>query len=149
MADVNVNAHADQAPTMAPLTRTDDQILPHIKWVPIGKRGSGKNSPNPSIPLLKIKKSGTSYSHEEESYSYCDPEYPVHQADHLSLTEEAQEYLAKVAEHQRYLAGETGSDADYPAPKSTKTTKKSKPTAPKADPRPPVSKPASSQQPSF
>nr|GEY20232.1 retrovirus-related Pol polyprotein from transposon TNT 1-94 [Tanacetum cinerariifolium] len=58
-----------------------------------------------------------------------------------------QEYLVKVAKHQRYLAGETGSDPDSPAPKPTKTTKKSKPTAPKADPRPPVLKPASSQQP--
>nr|GFA05646.1 retrovirus-related Pol polyprotein from transposon TNT 1-94 [Tanacetum cinerariifolium] len=37
MADVNVNVPADQAPTMAPPTRTDDQILPHIRWVPIGK----------------------------------------------------------------------------------------------------------------
>nr|GEX43019.1 retrovirus-related Pol polyprotein from transposon TNT 1-94 [Tanacetum cinerariifolium] len=37
MADVNVNASADQAPTMAPPARTDDQILPHIRWVPIGK----------------------------------------------------------------------------------------------------------------
>nr|GFD31118.1 hypothetical protein [Tanacetum cinerariifolium] len=37
MADVNVNAPADQSPTMAPPTRTDDQILPHIRWVPIGK----------------------------------------------------------------------------------------------------------------
>nr|GEV42895.1 retrovirus-related Pol polyprotein from transposon TNT 1-94 [Tanacetum cinerariifolium] len=32
MADVNVNAHVDQAPTMAPPTRSDDQILPHIRW---------------------------------------------------------------------------------------------------------------------
>nr|GEY77243.1 retrovirus-related Pol polyprotein from transposon TNT 1-94 [Tanacetum cinerariifolium] len=37
MADVNVNAPAGQAPTMARPTRTDDQILPHIRWVPIGK----------------------------------------------------------------------------------------------------------------
>nr|GEU39545.1 hypothetical protein [Tanacetum cinerariifolium] len=37
MADANVNAPADQAPTMAPPTRTDDQILPHMRWVPIGK----------------------------------------------------------------------------------------------------------------
>nr|GEV27048.1 copia protein [Tanacetum cinerariifolium] len=37
MADVNVNAPADQASTMAPPTRTDDQILPHIRWLPIGK----------------------------------------------------------------------------------------------------------------
>nr|GEV38430.1 hypothetical protein [Tanacetum cinerariifolium] len=32
IADVNVNAPADQEPTMAPPTRIDDQILPHIKW---------------------------------------------------------------------------------------------------------------------
>nr|GEW86300.1 putative ribonuclease H-like domain-containing protein [Tanacetum cinerariifolium] len=37
MADVNVNALVDQAPTMAPPTHTDDQIMPHIRWVPIGK----------------------------------------------------------------------------------------------------------------
>nr|GEV66276.1 integrase, catalytic region, zinc finger, CCHC-type, peptidase aspartic, catalytic [Tanacetum cinerariifolium] len=39
------------------------------------------------------------------------------------------------------------SDPDSPAPNPTKTAKKSKPTAPKADPRPPVSKHASSKQP--
>nr|GEU62125.1 histone deacetylase 14 [Tanacetum cinerariifolium] len=37
-----------------------------------------------------------------------------------------QEYLAKVAKHQRYLAGEQGSDPDSPTPKPTKATKKSK-----------------------
>ncbi|GKD78687.1 hypothetical protein Tco_1341308, partial [Tanacetum coccineum] len=37
MTDVDVNAPAELAPTMAPPTRTDDQILPHIRWVPIGK----------------------------------------------------------------------------------------------------------------
>nr|GEV06622.1 integrase, catalytic region, zinc finger, CCHC-type, peptidase aspartic, catalytic [Tanacetum cinerariifolium] len=58
-----------------------------------------------------------------------------------------QEYSAKVAKHQRYLAGETGSDPDSLAPKPTKTTRKPKPTVPKADPRPPVSKPVSSKQP--
>nr|GEX83033.1 hypothetical protein [Tanacetum cinerariifolium] len=42
-----------------------------------------------------------------------------------------QEYLAKVAKHQRYIAGETGSDPDSPTPKPTKTAKKSNPTAPK------------------
>nr|GEY83214.1 hypothetical protein [Tanacetum cinerariifolium] len=40
-----------------------------------------------------------------------------------------------------------GSDPDSPAPKPAKATKKSKPSAPKADLRPPVTKPASSQQP--
>nr|GFC39084.1 hypothetical protein [Tanacetum cinerariifolium] len=37
MADVNVNAPTEQAPIMAPPTLIDDQILPHIRWVPIGK----------------------------------------------------------------------------------------------------------------
>ncbi|GKE03890.1 hypothetical protein Tco_1395908 [Tanacetum coccineum] len=37
MADVNVNDPAEQAPAMSPPTRTDDQILPRIRWVPIGK----------------------------------------------------------------------------------------------------------------
>nr|GEV39433.1 hypothetical protein [Tanacetum cinerariifolium] len=56
------------------------------------------------------------------------------------------EYLEKVTKHQRYLIGEKGSDPDSPTPKSAKATKKSKPSAPKADLRPPVTKPASSQQ---
>ncbi|GKB54167.1 hypothetical protein Tco_0904920 [Tanacetum coccineum] len=34
MADVNVNAHAEQSPAMVPSTRTDDQILPRSSWVP-------------------------------------------------------------------------------------------------------------------
>ncbi|GKE95543.1 hypothetical protein Tco_1580398, partial [Tanacetum coccineum] len=35
MADVNVNALAEQAHAMAPPTRTDDQILPRSRWVPL------------------------------------------------------------------------------------------------------------------
>ncbi|GJX16388.1 hypothetical protein Tco_0217220 [Tanacetum coccineum] len=49
------------------------------------------------------------------------------------------EYLAKVAKHQRYLTGKEGSGPDSPAPKPAKArkpeaTKKSKPSAPKATP---------------
>nr|GEU84807.1 retrovirus-related Pol polyprotein from transposon TNT 1-94 [Tanacetum cinerariifolium] len=33
----DVNAPSGQAPAMAPPVRTDVQILPHIRWVPIGK----------------------------------------------------------------------------------------------------------------
>nr|GFC90226.1 hypothetical protein [Tanacetum cinerariifolium] len=58
-----------------------------------------------------------------------------------------QEYLAKVAKHQRYLAGEIGSDLDSPVPKPTKPARKPKSTAPKAPPRPSVLKPFSSTQP--
>nr|GEU41715.1 E-beta-farnesene synthase [Tanacetum cinerariifolium] len=57
------------------------------------------------------------------------------------------EYLEKVVKHQRYLTSDKGSDPDSPASKPTKATKKSKPSVPKADLRPPVTKPASSQQP--
>nr|GEZ27882.1 E-beta-farnesene synthase [Tanacetum cinerariifolium] len=55
-----------------------------------------------------------------------------------------QEYLAKVVKHQRYLAGEIGSDPDSPVPKPTKPVRKLKSTAP---PRPSVSKPVTSAQP--
>ncbi|GJZ27463.1 hypothetical protein Tco_0571716 [Tanacetum coccineum] len=34
MADVNVDAPAEQPPAMAPPTRTDEQILPRSRWVP-------------------------------------------------------------------------------------------------------------------
>ncbi|GJR01972.1 retrovirus-related pol polyprotein from transposon TNT 1-94 [Tanacetum coccineum] len=57
------------------------------------------------------------------------------------------EYLEKVAKHQRYLAGEEGSDLDSLIPKLVKATKpeatkKSKPSAPKASP---VIKPAAAK----
>nr|GEV42558.1 hypothetical protein [Tanacetum cinerariifolium] len=55
MADVNVNALADQAPIMAPPTCTDDQILPHIRWVPIGKRNCYLDiERSQSNPIYKI-----------------------------------------------------------------------------------------------
>nr|GFA88342.1 hypothetical protein [Tanacetum cinerariifolium] len=57
------------------------------------------------------------------------------------------EYLEKVVKHQRYIAGEKRSDHDSHAPKPAMATKKSKPLVPKVDLRPPVIKPASSQQP--
>ncbi|GJZ26344.1 retrovirus-related pol polyprotein from transposon TNT 1-94 [Tanacetum coccineum] len=44
MADMNMPANdvpAEQAPAIAPPTRTDDQILPSSKWVPIGKSNCG------------------------------------------------------------------------------------------------------------
>nr|GEX15687.1 retrovirus-related Pol polyprotein from transposon TNT 1-94 [Tanacetum cinerariifolium] len=201
MADVNVNVPADQAPTMAPPTRTDDQILPHIRWLdeqwfdltkdtlrdalqitPVNNNKAFSSPPSPDalinfvndlgypklernlsnvmtndlfqpwralITIINLcltrktsgferprapvqKESGTTYSQKEESYSYCDPEY---------------QYLEKVAKHQRYLTGEQGNDLDSPVPKLAKATKKSKPSVPKADLRPPVTKLASSQQP--
>nr|GEZ73828.1 histone deacetylase 14 [Tanacetum cinerariifolium] len=159
MADVNVNAPVDQAPTMAPPTRTDDQILPHIRWVPIGKRNcyldvesKHKFHPRPDSPLhlpneepvlgyIKFSAKGT----KREVFGMHIPNKLI-TAD-IQSEPYYKEYLEKVAKHQRYLAGEKGSDPDSSAPKPAKDTKKSKPSTPKADLRPPITKPASSQQP--
>nr|GEU73828.1 hypothetical protein [Tanacetum cinerariifolium] len=53
MADVN--APSGQTPTMAPLVRADDQILPHIRWVPIGKSNCYLDlEKSQSNPIYKI-----------------------------------------------------------------------------------------------
>nr|GEY15305.1 putative reverse transcriptase domain-containing protein [Tanacetum cinerariifolium] len=256
MADVNVNAPADQAPTMAPPTRTDDQILPHIIWVPIGKsnyyldversqsnpiykimvdilkdalqispvnKNNAFSSPPSSDALINFvndlgypkgvvnrahidyaeriweeftqsihtfiedKKNLAQHTHGKNKATlivissirftkliihylqskhkfYPRPDSPLHLPNEEPIlgylkfnakgtkrevfgmpipgnliTADIQgepyykEYLEKVAKHQRYLAGKKGSDPDSPAPKPAKDTKKSKPSAPKAD----------------
>nr|GEW12453.1 integrase, catalytic region, zinc finger, CCHC-type, peptidase aspartic, catalytic [Tanacetum cinerariifolium] len=53
MADVN--APSDQTPTMAPPVRADDQILPHIRWIPIGKSNCYLDlEKSQSNPIYKI-----------------------------------------------------------------------------------------------
>nr|GEV48007.1 putative ribonuclease H-like domain-containing protein [Tanacetum cinerariifolium] len=138
MVDVNVNAPADQAPTMAPPTRIDDQILPHIRWRKhnfYSRPDSPLHLPNkePVLGYLKFSAKGT----KREVFRM-----PISgnliTAD-IQGKPYYQEYLEKVAKHQRYLACEQGSDPDSPTPKPAKTTKKSKSSNPKADPRPPLS----------
>nr|GEU51996.1 putative reverse transcriptase domain-containing protein [Tanacetum cinerariifolium] len=288
MADVNVNTPADQAPTMAPPTRTDDQILSHIRWVLIGKsncyldvkrsqsnpiykiafwdtvrydkiagcykceldkqwfdlskdtlrdalhitpvdNNNAFSSPptpdalinfvndlgypkvvrtlsdvtsgfeRPRAPVLQIlcgvinrahinyaeriweeytqsihtfiedKKNLTQHTQGKKKATlivipsvmftnliihylqskhkfHPRPDSPLHLPNEEPGEQYYKEYLERVAKHQRYLAGEEGSDPDSPAPKPAKATKKSKPSAPKVDLRPPVTKPASSQQ---
>nr|GEU50614.1 retrovirus-related Pol polyprotein from transposon TNT 1-94 [Tanacetum cinerariifolium] len=97
MADINVNAPVKQATTMAPPTRTDDQILPRSRW--FSAKGTKRKVFRMPIP------------------------------------------------NELIIADIQGSDPDSPAPKPAKAIKKSKPSTPKADLRPPVTKPASSQQP--
>ncbi|GJW21991.1 hypothetical protein Tco_0032613 [Tanacetum coccineum] len=250
MADVNVNvnAPAEQAPAMAPPTRTDDQILPRSRWVPVGKINCYldvvKSQSNPiykivvdilkytnffraftassTIPSIYIQQFWDTIRYDKTTRSYsCQldeqwfdlnkdtlrdalqitpgkkkanpivipsirftkliihhlqskhkfhprPDSPLHMPykeyvlgylkfsakgtkwevfgmpiPNELITADIQgeqyynEYLAKVAKHQRYLAGEKGSDPDSPAPKlakatKPKATKKSKPSAPKA-----------------
>ncbi|GKE38348.1 hypothetical protein Tco_1461753, partial [Tanacetum coccineum] len=59
MANVNIPANdapVEQAPAVAPPTRTDDQILPLSKWVPIGKSNCvldvHKPQRNPIFPIV-------------------------------------------------------------------------------------------------
>nr|GEW76549.1 retrovirus-related Pol polyprotein from transposon TNT 1-94 [Tanacetum cinerariifolium] len=254
MADVNVNALAGQAPTMAPPMRIDDQILPHIRWVIIGKSNCyldvEKSQSNPiykiavdilkhtnffraftassTIPSIYIQQFWDTVQYDKSAGCYrCQldeqwfdltkdtlknalqitpvnnnqaftsplssdtlinfinelgypklrkhkfqprPDSPLHLPNkepvlgYLKFSAKGtkrevfgmpipgslinadiqgesyyQEYLAKVAKHERHLAGEIWSDSESPAPKPTKAVKKPKPIVPKADPRPPVS----------
>ncbi|GJS34510.1 hypothetical protein Tco_0532892 [Tanacetum coccineum] len=51
----NVNASVEQAPALAPPTRTDEQILPRIRWVPIGKSNCYLDAEkSQSNPIYKI-----------------------------------------------------------------------------------------------
>nr|GEV68402.1 hypothetical protein [Tanacetum cinerariifolium] len=252
MADVNVNALTDQAPTMAPPTRTDDKILPHIRWVPIGKSNcyldAEKSQSNPIYKIATVgcykcqldeqwfdltkdtlryalqitpvnnNKAFSSHPSFDALINFVnDLGYPkvvrnlsnivtndmfqpwralttiinlcltgktsgferpraqvlrilwgVHQADHLLLIEEVQvppktrfstslaneepvlgylKFSAKGTKREVFGMPIPGSDPDSLAPKPAKATKKSKPSVPKADPRPPITKPTSSQQP--
>nr|GEU47822.1 integrase, catalytic region, zinc finger, CCHC-type, peptidase aspartic, catalytic [Tanacetum cinerariifolium] len=53
MADVN--APSDQTPTMASPVRADEQILPHIRWIPIGKSNCYLDlEKSQSNPIYKI-----------------------------------------------------------------------------------------------
>ncbi|GKE08289.1 hypothetical protein Tco_1411840, partial [Tanacetum coccineum] len=110
------------------------------------------------------KESSTPYSGKEENQSSCDPQVLEYVLGYLKfsvkgtkrevfgmpipndlITDDIRgeqyynEYLEKVAKHQRYLAGEEVSDPDSPAPKPAKATKpkatkQSKPQPPKPTP---------------
>nr|GEV04642.1 hypothetical protein [Tanacetum cinerariifolium] len=232
MAVVNVNAPADQAPTMEPPTGIDDQILPHIRWEPIGKataiwmceldeqwfdltkdtlrdaflitpvnNNKAFSSPPSSDALVnfvnelgypKLVRNLSNVVTNDmfqpwralttiinlcltgKTLGFERPRAPVLQilwgrkhkfhprSDsplHLPNEEHVLGYLKFSAKgskrevfgmpiHGNLITTDIqGSDPDSLAPKPTKTTKKSKSTAPKVDPRPPVSKLASSQQP--
>nr|GEV65206.1 retrovirus-related Pol polyprotein from transposon TNT 1-94 [Tanacetum cinerariifolium] len=198
MADVNINALADQAPTMAPPTRTDDQILPHIRWralttiINLCLTGKTSGFERPRALVLQILWGVVNRAHIDYAeriweeftqaiHTFIENKKNLAQHTHgkkkatliviLSvrtgtkrvvfgmpisnklITADIQggpyykEYLEKVAKHQRYIAGEKGSDPDSLVLKPAKATKKSNSSAPKAYLRPPVIKPASSQQP--
>nr|GEU43861.1 retrovirus-related Pol polyprotein from transposon TNT 1-94 [Tanacetum cinerariifolium] len=125
MAVVNVNAPADQAPIMAPPTRTVDQILPHIRWILWGV----------------VNRAHINYA--ERIWEEFTQSIHTFNEDQKNLAQHT--HIKKKATLIVILS--IRNDPDSPALKPAKATKKSKPSSPKVDLRPPVKKPASSQQP--
>nr|GEW94069.1 hypothetical protein [Tanacetum cinerariifolium] len=169
MADVN--APSGQAPAMAPPVRTDDQILPHIKWVPIGKSNCYLDVEislgNPIYKIVVDLLKNTNFfraficwdtvQYDKKAGSYrcqLDEQWFVLTKD--TLREALQ--ITPASNNQAFVAppssdvlinfvNELRSDPDSPAPKPTKPSRKPKSTAPKAPPKPSVSTPVTSAQP--
>nr|GFB32702.1 histone deacetylase 14 [Tanacetum cinerariifolium] len=229
MADVN--APSGQTPTMDPPVRADYQILPHIRWIPIGKINCyldlEKSQSNPiykiamnllknthffkaittssNLPSIYIqqfwdtilydKKAGcykcqldeqwfdltketlrealqiTSVNRNQRKHRFHPrPDSPLYLFNeepvlgYLKFSAKGtkreifempipgrlittkiressyyQEYQENVAKHRGFLAGETGSTQDLPAPKPAKPARKPQSTAQKAPPKPLIS----------
>nr|GEX03969.1 hypothetical protein [Tanacetum cinerariifolium] len=229
MADVNVNAPAGEAPTMAPPIRTDDQILPHIRWVPIAKSNCylnvEKSQSNPiykiamdilkhtnffrafiassTIPSIYIqqlwdtgivtrahidyaeriweefsrsihtfiddKRNLAQHTHKKKKATlivipsiqftkliiyhlqmkhkfHPRPDSPLHSPNEEPVLGYLK-FSAKGTKRGVFRMPIPGSDSDSPAPKPTKLARKPKSMAPKAYPRPSISKPVTSVQP--
>nr|GEX37746.1 integrase, catalytic region, zinc finger, CCHC-type, peptidase aspartic, catalytic [Tanacetum cinerariifolium] len=168
MADVN--APSDQTPTMDPPVRTDDQILPHIRWIPIGKSNcyldlekSQSNPiykiarkhmfhPRPDSPLhlsneepvlgyLKFSAKGT----KREIFGMPIPGRLI--TANIRAAPYYQEYQENVAKHKGFLVSETRSTQDLPAPRPAKPARKPQSTAQKAPTMPSISSSVTLTQP--
>ncbi|GJU42122.1 hypothetical protein Tco_1195079 [Tanacetum coccineum] len=62
MVDVNVSAPAEQALAVAPLTRTDDEILPYSRWVAVGKSNCYSDVERSFRTLFDMTKRTRNYS---------------------------------------------------------------------------------------
>ncbi|GJV56810.1 E-beta-farnesene synthase [Tanacetum coccineum] len=109
--------------------------------------GSPLHLPNeePVLGYLKFSAKGT----KREVFGMPIPNDLI--TDDIRGEQYYNDYLEKVAKHQRYLAGEEVSDPDSPAPKPAKATKpkaskQSKPLAPKAATKKPKPAPAKPQE---
>nr|GEV54867.1 retrovirus-related Pol polyprotein from transposon TNT 1-94 [Tanacetum cinerariifolium] len=204
MADVNVNAPANQAPTMAPPTRTNDQIPPHFRWRAIitiinlclTRKTSGFERPR--APVLHILLGVVNRAHlnyveriweefTQSIHTFIEDKNNLAQHTHkknkatlivipsIKFTKLIIYHLQRKHKfhprpdsllhlpNEEPVLGYLKFSAKEPREKSlgclflvtlsqhtfkpTKATKKSKPSSPKATLRPPVTKPASSQQP--
>ncbi|GKD57276.1 hypothetical protein Tco_1290663, partial [Tanacetum coccineum] len=117
MADVN--APVEQAPAVAPPTRTDEQILPRIRWVPIGKSNcylmeySNKYKNHPSLENSYIE------NNEIKKDIMADVNAPVEQAPALApLTRTDEQILPRIrwvpiGKSNCYLDAEKSTDGGY------------------------------------
>nr|GEV89781.1 integrase, catalytic region, zinc finger, CCHC-type, peptidase aspartic, catalytic [Tanacetum cinerariifolium] len=117
MADMNIptsDVPADQAPTIAPPTRMDDQILPHRKWLPIGKSNYVldvlRSQRNPIFKFVG--------KDHREVFGMSIPDALLTEAIIGALYYGG--YLAHVAEYQRYLYGKHDMADEETVPESSK-----------------------------
>nr|GEW59537.1 hypothetical protein [Tanacetum cinerariifolium] len=153
MADVNVNAPVDQAPIMAPPTRTDDQILPHIRWCQLDEQWFDltKDTLRDALQITPVNNNNafSSPSSSDALINFVNDQrkhkfHPIPDSSlHLPNEEHVFVYLKfSVKRTKREVFGmpipgnlitadNQGSDPDSPAPKPAKATKKSKPSGKK------------------
>nr|GEW36568.1 integrase, catalytic region, zinc finger, CCHC-type, peptidase aspartic, catalytic [Tanacetum cinerariifolium] len=166
MADVNVNAPTDQTPTMAPPTHflgrrqssqyrlcRDDlgRIHQSIHTFIEDKKNLAQHTHRKKkatlivIPSIRFTKLIIYYLQRKQKF-HPRPDSPLH----LPNKEPILGYLkftAKGTKQEVFGMPIPGSHLNSPAPKPAKANKKSKPSVPKSDLRPPIIKPTSSQQP--
>nr|GEW10604.1 histone deacetylase 14 [Tanacetum cinerariifolium] len=131
MADVNVPS--GQTPIMAPPVRADDQMLSHIRFHPRPDSPLHLSNEEPVLGYLKFSAKGT----KREIFGMPIPgrliTVDIREASYY------QEYQENMAKHRGFLAGETGSTKDLPAPKLAKPARKPQSTTQKAPPKPSIS----------
>nr|GEU83223.1 zinc finger, PMZ-type [Tanacetum cinerariifolium] len=133
---VDMTAPSGQALVVAPPVRTDEEIVPCIRWVPIGKSNCSLDlDKKQSNPIFKMAVDLLMYTNFHRAFTASSTILSIYIQLHTANIREAsyyQEYQANVAKHRRFLAGEIGSTQDSPAPKPAKPARKPKPTTQKA-----------------
>nr|GEX22221.1 hypothetical protein [Tanacetum cinerariifolium] len=131
MADMT--APSGQAPAVAPLVCTDEEIVPRIRWVQIWKSNCSLDlDKKQSNPIFKIAVDLLMHTNFHRAFTASSTILSIYIQLHTANIREAlyyQEYQVNVANHRRFLAGETGSAQDSPTPKPAKPARKPKPTS--------------------
>nr|GEV43294.1 hypothetical protein [Tanacetum cinerariifolium] len=162
MADMNINAPAGQAPAIAPPVRTDDQILPRIRWLPIGKSNCYLDlEKSQSNPIYKIAVDLLKHTNFFRAFTASSTIPSIYIQGGTSSTQDLTlcsmpnkepvlgylKFSAKGTKREVFRMPIPGSDPGSPAPKPTKPARKPRSTAPKPPLTPSISAPVISAQP--